>query len=140
MMRRSAKAIAEAGSRLERNLRSILDLSRLDAGIFSLAPAAIKLADLIELEIFELQPAAERDALAVTCEMEDPQITVTTDEYCLGHALRNLLDNAVKFTEHGWVAVRVYRETDGRVCMNVEDTGVGIDPSYLPRLFEPLRK
>jgi light-regulated signal transduction histidine kinase (bacteriophytochrome) len=59
------------------------------------------------------------------------------DEYCLGHALANLLDNAVKFTEHGRVMVRVYRDADGRICLNVEDTGTGVDPSYLPRLFEP---
>jgi len=59
------------------------------------------------------------------------------DEYCLGHALANLLDNAVKFNERGRVIVRAYRESDGSICVNVEDTGVGIDPSYVPNLFEP---
>ncbi|MGA8570486.1 MAG: ATP-binding protein, partial [Candidatus Binataceae bacterium] len=52
-------------------------------------------------------------------------------------ALANLLDNAVKFTERGRITVRVYRETEGRICVDVEDTGIGIDSSYLPRLFEP---
>jgi signal transduction histidine kinase len=136
-IRRSAEAIAEASGRLERNFRAILDLSKLDAGSFSLAPATIKLAELIELQLFEIQPAAERNAIALTCEIEDPEITITIDEYCLGQALGNLLDNAVKFTERGRIIVRVFRETDGTVCVNVEDTGVGIDSSYLPRLFEP---
>jgi signal transduction histidine kinase len=136
-IRRSAEAIAEAGGRLERNFRAILDLSKLDAGNFSLAPATIKLAEVIELQLFEVQPAAERKAITITREIEDPNITVMIDEYCLGHALANLLDNAVKFTEHGRVMVRVYRDADGRICLNVEDTGTGVDPSYLPRLFEP---
>jgi len=85
----------------------------------------------------KFQPAAERNATAITCEIEDPEITITVDEYCLGHALANLLDNAVKFNERGRVIVRAYRESDGSICVNVEDTGVGIDPSYVPNLFEP---
>lgn len=136
-IRSSAQAITEAGSRLERNFRAILDLSKLDAATFTLAPATIRLSELIELQLFEVQPQAERNAIALTCEIEDPDITVTIDEYCLEHALANLLDNAVKFTERGRITVRVYRETEGRICVDVEDTGIGIDSSYLPRLFEP---
>ena len=136
-IRSSAKAIAEASSQLERNFRAILDLSKLHAGSFTLAPARIKLTELIELQLSEIQPAAERKATAITCEIQDPEITITVDEYCLRHALANLLDNAVKFTERGRVMVRVYREPDGSICVNVEDTGVGIDSSYVPSLFEP---
>lgn len=136
-IRSSAQAIVEASSQLERNFRAIVDLSKLDAGSFTLAPATIRLAELIELQLFEIQPAAERHATAVTCEIDDPEITITADEYCLGHALANLLDNAVKFTERGRVIVRIYRETEGSLCVDVEDTGVGIDPSYVPSLFEP---
>ena len=136
-IRSSAEAIAEASSQLERNFRAILDLSKLHAGSFTLAAARIRLAELIELQLFEIQPAAERNATAITCGIEDPEITITVDEYCLGHALANLLDNAVKFNERGRVIVRAYRESDGSICVNVEDTGVGIDPSYVPNLFEP---
>jgi len=69
-IRHSAEAIAEASGRLERNFRAILDLSKLDAGSFSLAPATIKLTELIELQLFEVQPAAERNAIALTYEIE----------------------------------------------------------------------
>lgn len=136
-IRSSAEAITEASSRLERNFRAILDLSKLEALSFTVAPATIRLSEIIELQLFEVQPKAERNAIALACEIEDPEITVTVDEYCFGHALGNLLDNAIKFTERGQVRVRVFRDTDGRICVNVEDTGIGIDPSYLPRLFEP---
>ncbi len=137
-IRHSAQVIVDASSRLERNFRAILDLSKLDAVTFTLAPATIKLSELIGRQLFEVQPEAERKAITVACEIKDPEITVTIDEYCLGHALANLLDNAIKFTERGRVTVRVYRGSDGRICVDVEDTGIGIDPSYFPRLFEPL--
>jgi signal transduction histidine kinase len=136
-IRHAAQAIIEASSRLEQNFRAILDLSKLEAVTFALAPAAIKLSELIELQLFEVQPQAERKAITLVCHNEDPEITVTIDEYCLRHALANLLDNAIKFTERGRVTVRVYRAYDGRVCVDVEDTGIGIGPSYFPRLFEP---
>jgi len=132
----SAQAIIEASSRLERNFRAILDLSKLEAVAFTIAPAAIKLSELIDLQLFEIQPAAERKAITVVFQNEDPDITVTLDEYCLRHALANLLDNAIKFTERGGVTVRVYHGSDSRICVDVEDTGIGIGPEYFPRLFE----
>ena len=58
------------------------------------------------------------------------------DEYCLSRALINLLSNAIKFTEHGLVTARLFR-ADGVLKIEVRDTGVGINPSYLPHLFEP---
>ncbi len=135
-IRHTAEAIVEASSRLERNFRAILDLSRLEAATFTLAPATIKLSELIDLQLFEVQPQAERKAITVVCQNEDPEITITIDEYCLEHALANLLDNAIKFTERGRVTVRVYRGSDSRICVEVEDTGIGIGPYYFPRLFE----
>jgi two-component system, sensor histidine kinase len=136
-IRHTAQAIVEASSRLERTFRAILDLSKLEAVTFTLAPAAVKLAEVIELELFDVQPQAERKAVTLVCQNEVPEITITIDEYCLRHALANLLDNAIKFTERGRVTVKVSRELDGRIRIGVADTGIGIDPSYFPRLFEP---
>jgi signal transduction histidine kinase len=109
----------------------------LEAVTFGLAPATLKLSELIELQLFEVQPRAERKAIAVIYQNDDPEITVTIDEYCLAHALANLLDNAIKFTERGRVMVRVYRQCDSSICVEVRDTGIGIGPCYLRRLFEP---
>lgn len=135
-IRHSAQAIVRASSRLERNLRAILDLLKLDAVAFTLAPVPIKLSELIERQLFEVLPEAERKTIKVACEIEDPEITVMIDEYCLEHALANLLDNAIKFTERGRVTVRVYRGSDGGICVDVEDTGIGFDPSGFLGSFE----
>jgi signal transduction histidine kinase len=53
------------------------------------------------------------------------------------HSVRNLIENAIKFTERGGVAVRLYREVSGAVCITVSDTGIGVDKDYLPHLLEP---
>ena len=134
---RAAQAITEASCRLERSFRAILDLSKLDAVNFALAPVTVGLGQLIELQLLNVQPEAERRGIKLAFEIEDPQITVVIDEYCLAHAMANLLDNAIKFTERGHITVKAYRDVDGRICVGVEDTGIGIDPSYLPRMFEP---
>ena len=61
---------------------------------------------------------------------------VSFDEGCLSNALTNLLQNAIKFTERGEVAVRLRRDARAALCLEVRDTGVGIDANYLPQVFE----
>src|SRR5690242_19324253 len=130
-IRHSVEAIVEASRQFEGNFRAHIDLAKLEAVTFGLAPATLTLSELIELQLFEVQPRAERKAIAVIYQNDDPEITVTIDEYCLAHALANLLDNAIKFTEHGRVMVRVYRRYDSTICVEVRDTGIGIGPCYL---------
>jgi signal transduction histidine kinase len=61
------------------------------------------------------------------------------DDQYLEQILRNLIDNAVKFTEEGGVAVAV-GQTDGRVYVEIEDTGIGIDDEFLPDLFADFKQ
>ena len=74
--------------------------------------------------------------LSLDLEVEGNGAEATFDPYCLTRVVQNLLDNAVKFTEQGGVTVRIHRDEGGALCVSVRDTGVGIDPSYAPHLFE----
>ncbi|HEY2106147.1 MAG TPA: HAMP domain-containing sensor histidine kinase [Candidatus Binataceae bacterium] len=132
----SLNAIALSSGQLERNLRAILDLYRIETSTFDVKPAAIRLSELIKRQLSEVRSRAERKSIKLTLDSSDPEITVSADRYCLAHALDNLLDNAIKHTEHCQVTVRVYVEPAGAVCIDVEDTGSGIDPARLPLLFE----
>jgi len=58
------------------------------------------------------------------------------DEYCVSAARQNLIGNAIKFTERGWVEVRQFRHSS-ELCLEVRETGVGIDANFLPKLFQP---
>jgi CheY-like chemotaxis protein len=55
----------------------------------------------------------------------------------LTHSLRNLIENAIKFTECGGATIRAYRDASGAACISVADTGIGIQRSFLPHLLEP---
>jgi signal transduction histidine kinase len=80
-------------------------------------------------------PAAAAKGLGITCELEDGSIDLVTDSGKLRQVLLNLMGNAVKFTEKGGATMAVRRTRDG-VEFVVQDTGVGIAPEHLDRVFE----
>jgi CheY-like chemotaxis protein len=65
---------------------------------------------------------------------ESPSAILYVDRYCLDQAVSNVVDNAIKFTKQGEVRVRVYN-IDRRVCIEIADTGIGMSPEYLPKVF-----
>ena len=133
----SAEAVARACKRLLRTLDAVLDYSKLESRSFAISPRTLKLAPLIRRLIGEHAAQASEKGLRLTCAFDNDDVAVTTDEYCVMHSVRNLIENAIKFTEHGSVAVRLYRESSGAVCITVSDTGIGVDKDYLPHLLEP---
>jgi PAS domain S-box-containing protein len=131
------EGIQRACSRLSRTIDNILDISKIEAGAFNLAPGQLKIGRLLEHLLADFRVITERKGIALTCTIDTPGATIVFDEYCLTQALTNLLDNALKFTERGGVACRLYRATDARICLEIRDTGIGITQEYLSRLFQP---
>jgi PAS domain S-box-containing protein len=131
------EGIQRACSRLSRTIDNILDISKIEAGAFNLAPGQLEIARLLEHLLADFRVITERKGIALTCTIDTPSVTIVFDEYCLTQALTNLPDNALKFTERGGVACRLYRATDARLCLEIRDTGIGITQEYLSRLFQP---
>jgi signal transduction histidine kinase len=129
--------IRRAGQRLLHTIGAVLDLSRIESGAFELQPAQIRLADMVERQVKDLDVLARKKGIALVCKIDEPDATVFFDEHCLCNAIINLLHNAIKFTERGTVSVRVFRNRAGVLELEVRDTGEGIDEAYLPHLFEP---
>ena len=129
-------AITRAGRRLLRTIDGVLDYSKLSSGTLETAPQMIRLRSLIERQLDLVDADAASKKLTINYENEASDAEVWFDEYCLGHALLNLLENGIKFTNQGGLRVRVYREAGGSLCIDVGDTGIGIDPAFLPRLLE----
>src|SRR5258708_21240996 len=92
---------------------------------------------MIRKLIAEMMPQVSKKGLTLAFEFDDEAVTVAFDEYCLTQALRNLLENAIKFTERGSATVRLHRDESGRICLNVTDTGIGIDAAFQAHLLEP---
>jgi PAS domain S-box-containing protein len=131
------EAVTRACKRLLRTLNAILDYSKLEARSFTVNPATVNLVPLIERLIADMMPQAASKGLSLEFAFDEEAATAEFDEYCLTQALRNLLENAIKFTERGGATVRLYREAIGALRIRIADTGIGIDAAFLPHLLEP---
>ena len=120
-------------------INGILDFSRVEAGKFEMRPEKVDLHDVIE-ECIESSMSLVRDKrlkIEKDLPVELPQ--VDADRMRIKQVLLNLLSNAIKFTHSGRVLVQVRCEADA-LHVAVADTGIGISPGDLQRLFEPFQR
>ena len=129
-------SMRDASARLVETVTAFLDLARLDAGLFETCPILVDVPSLVEGIVRELAPRAASKGLSLSAEIAEGETLVAFDEYCLTQVIRKLLDNALKFTEEGCVTLRLARDTGGALSLEVRDTGVGMDESFLARLGE----
>ncbi len=131
--------IRRCGEHLLGLINNILEYSRFGAQGIDLHPQQIDLAQLVDDTIEMCTPGALEKGLSLTSALDLPRpCLVLMDPFRLRQVLLNLVGNAVKFTERGTVRVRVTETNGGQgVLIRVEDTGVGIAPTALDRIFEP---
>ena len=136
-----AQTISSAGNDLLNLINDVLDLSRIEAGKVDLAAEPVSIVRIVQGLEKTFQPAAEQKRLRFSISVE-PGVPeqIETDPQRLGQILKNLLSNALKFTEKGEVALRVYSAVPGKVCFAVRDTGVGIAPHQQEVIFEAFRQ
>ena len=120
---------------------SVLDLSKIEAGCMELEQRPFNLDELLERLLDGLaSKAAERHLEWNALRHHDVPVNLIGDRMRLRQVLVNLAGNAIKFTEHGEVAVEVEVEeiNDEEVCLrfSVRDTGIGITAEQLPGLFD----
>jgi PAS domain S-box-containing protein len=130
--------ITGAGNALLAIVNDILDFSKLEAGKFVVRPRATDVASLCEETLHLFHAQAEAKGLSLVLE-EDPRLphAVRLDSDRLRQLFINLVGNAVKFTEHGGVAVRLLSVDEGQgLRLEVEDTGPGLDDEQLAHLFQ----
>jgi signal transduction histidine kinase len=128
-------AMERASGRLMSTVRSVIDLSMIEAGSFTIEPVSVDMAALVEKETGELTRLAQKKNLSLRLEIAERGGCVRFDAYCLANAFRAILDNAIKFTREGGVVVKLHRDERARLCIEVQDTGVGIGKDHFPRLF-----
>ncbi len=122
--------------RLGRLVDQLLDLSRLESGDVPLEPERIELGPLVAQVLSEIEVARRDRGVQVEAEIPEDLPAAMADRERIHQVLFNLVDNAVRFTPAGGeVRVSASRH-NGSVEVRVADTGVGIAPEHLPRLFE----
>jgi signal transduction histidine kinase len=130
-----AEAAAEAG-RMGLLVGDLLAVARAESDAAALTREPLDLADVACDAIDDVRPLAERKGQELEVAIDAP-LPVRGDRLKLRQALANLLDNAVTYTPAGGTIRVVVRREHGHAVVAVRDTGPGIAPEHLPRLFEP---
>lgn len=139
------RKIESAATHLRHVIDEVLDLSRIEAQKLALESAPFRTDTLLDEVCAMVQPRADERGLVLRCERGPGLPAVLRgDATRLRQSLLNYLSNALKFTERGSVSLRVdvvERSDDGIVLrFEVSDTGIGIEPAKLARLFDPFEQ
>jgi signal transduction histidine kinase len=147
--REQVAIIKSSGQALEKLIADILDLSKIEAGKIEIESSPFGLHKTIEEAIAFFQPRARSAALTLTANIDsDVPVIVNSDEARLRQILTNLIGNALKFTERGGITVHVScmrgepisprdNRRSLRLFFSVADTGIGIPPDKISKLFKP---
>lgn len=136
---RALRRVEKSAKDLTQLIMATLDMSRLEAGRMPVVVQVVQLPMLMDELTEEMRELLEKPGVVVRWEIETGLPSLRTDPEKLKIILKNLLNNAAKFTEVGQIIVSARRVDDG-VNLNVTDTGIGIAPEILPHIFELFRQ
>lgn len=132
--------IHTSGQHLLSLINDILDMSKIEAGKMQLQKEPVSLSDIVEQSLRLVKARADEKSIRLVSELDDSLADLSADPRALKQVILNLLSNAVKFTpEEGSVTVRSF-SLDGRLALQVADTGIGIPKEDLPRLGRPFEQ
>jgi signal transduction histidine kinase/ActR/RegA family two-component response regulator len=114
----------------------LLEVSRITRDKIDLRKVALEINRVVDAAVETSRPAIDAAGHHLAIEPADEALFVEGDAVRLAQVFANLLNNAAKYTdEGGWITIRVEKQ-DERVAVSVRDTGVGIAPAALPRVFD----
>jgi heavy metal sensor kinase len=130
-----AAATIEECDRLLEMINTMLLISKTEAGVGELSREAIDLTRFVREACELFQPSAEDQGVGLSCHVPD-ESRVSGDARMIQRMLSNLLDNSIKYTAPGGSVTVSLSEKNSQVLVSVKDTGGGISPSDLPRIFD----
>ena len=136
MVERARATIERQLLHLVRITDDLLDVARITQNRIELKRVRIDLRAVVQSAVEASRPMIDAQGLTLTVDMPEQPLWIEADATRLGQALSNLLNNAAKYTEHGG---HVHVSTDaanGIATVSIADTGLGIPPEMLPRIFD----
>jgi signal transduction histidine kinase len=136
-----ALQMIESSAKLQKRLiDDMLDVSRIVLGKFYVDLRPTDLSKIVEAAVTIARPDAAERGVRLTSEIEPVEDLVAADASRLQQVIGNILSNAIKFTPPGKQVDLQLRRADAKIRIRVRDEGEGIDPSFLPHVFERLRQ
>jgi signal transduction histidine kinase/DNA-binding response OmpR family regulator/HAMP domain-containing protein len=131
--------IEKNGKNLLILINDILDLSRIEAGREEINFSKFSIGELVRDILNSLEPIIEERGISACCLIDVEMPAIISDKAKCHHILQNLISNAVKFTEKGFVEISAFVDKD-KLFIDVKDTGIGIQEDFLPFIFDEFRQ
>jgi signal transduction histidine kinase len=131
------KLIQKNGQHLLHLINDVLDMAKIESGRMNLIPERFNVHDMLE-EVNSITStlASERNIALFIEDDSDQNVTIYADNTRLRQVMINLVNNAIKFTENGKIAIRATKQDDATLLVTVKDTGIGIPPEKLDDIFQ----
>lgn len=128
--------IIEESDRLTGMINTMLEIAQSESGVLEISRAPVDLAALLKNAVELFQPVAEEKRIHLSAELPENPLMISGDKNRLQRVAANLLDNAIKYTPGGGTVRLNCRAVPGGAGIEIRDTGVGIAPEELPRIFD----
>jgi two-component system, OmpR family, phosphate regulon sensor histidine kinase PhoR len=128
--------IERNGERLQSLIEDLLELSRLESKEFRLKKENVDFRIVVGIVMGLFRERADKKGVKLVQMLDEGALALVTDQRALEQVVSNLVDNAIKYCPPGASVTVAARTVPGAVRIVVKDTGPGIDPKHLPRLFE----
>lgn len=140
--KRYVQNIQTSGQSLMVQINDLLDLAKIESGKMQLHPGEVQLADILDLQVQQIMPLADRKNIDLRIETNSQTLPLLNqDRSKISQILQNLLSNAIKFTPEGGRVRVASRQIDSEfVEFSVEDTGIGIPLQEQEHIFEKFRQ
>jgi signal transduction histidine kinase len=131
------KLIQKNGQHLLHLINDVLDMAKIESGRMNLHPEKFRLHDMLE-EVNSITStlASERNISLFIEPDSDQEVEIYADNTRLRQVMINLVNNAIKFTEKGKIAIRATKQDNTTLLITVQDTGIGIPPEKLEDVFQ----
>jgi len=139
LQRQNIQDLLDNAERLLGLIDSLLDFARIEAGKMDVRVQPVAVEEVIQAAVATIEPAVNDAGLRLIRDISPGLPVLYTDREKLRQVILNLLDNAAKFTERGEITVSAW-PCDGRLRLVVADTGPGIAPDELGRIFEAFHR
>jgi signal transduction histidine kinase len=131
-----AQTIYSNTRRMQRIVDELLDLSRIESGHWKPRPQAVTIADAVAEVFARVSTVADTKGVSLKTRIAAAASVIHADRIALEQILLNLVENALRHTPEGGKITIETAETKNGVVLSIADTGTGIEPEHLPRIFE----